>query len=247
MLSESKLRELIDLSHESKFSGIVKFGEEEFDRILENLKSEGFSGALCISFKKDGKLNSEWLIFSDGELRVIILEKDVASANPEVELIEDIRVREGAAEVLEFSDYVKKIVDEILENYSVKLKPSSQTIQNTKEEDVVTEDREELLKKYRIRINEEDIDFIIGKYRQNDKAAEIIQTMKMSLSGILGKKMAEKIVINQMKKLGIDENRANMKDMEKLLNSVYKAISFQIGKKKAEKLIEDIKSISEVL
>ncbi|WP_456475563.1 hypothetical protein [Candidatus Pyrohabitans sp.] len=242
MLDDKMLRNLINLCSGGKFSGVVMFSEEEFDRELERFRVQGFSGALRISFRSNGKLHSEWLIFCDGELKVVVYERDVAALVPELEILDEIKARDGAAEIIEFPDSVRRTVEEILEEYSPAV------TQEVKTEEVVEtpiEDREALLKKYRIRVNEEEIQFLIEGFRQEEEADHIIITMKESLSKLMGPKMAEKLVYSEMKKLG-SEGGIRMDDVERLLNRVYKAIAFQVGKKKAGALIDDIKSMAAI-
>lgn len=243
MLDDKMLRNLINLCSGGKFSGVVKFSEEEFDRELERFRVRGFSGALRISFRSNGKLHSEWLIFCDGELKVVVYERDVAAPVPELEILDEIKARDGAAEVIEFPVTLRRTVDEILDEYSCA--PITQEVK-TEAVETPVEDREALLKKYRIRVNEEEIQFLIEGFRQEEKAEHIIITMKESLSKLMGPKMAEKLVYSEMKKLGIDEGGIRMSDVERLLNNLYKAIAFQVGKKKAGALIDDIKSMSAI-
>lgn len=239
MIREVQLKELLRLAGRGNFSGVLKLGEGDLQEEIDRLAANGFSGALVMSFKEFGKLNSQWLIFIDGRLRAIVLERDVASTRPKLELLENLAVEVGAAEVLEFTHPLKQGIVEILGDYSVTIAPKTEATQE------VTLDRELLLKKYRIRVDERELEFLVNEFRKDEKAQEIFEALKKSLSRLVGNKMAEKLIKSEAKKQGIDPENIKMHQLEKFINGVFKMLKLQIGTKKAEAFKRDIIALAE--
>ncbi len=239
MLSEARLKELIRLAGRGDFSGVLRLREGELHTEMERLAENGFSGALVFSFKEGGKLNSQWLIFVDGRLRAIVLERDVASPSPKLELIENLAVEEGAAEVLEFSKPIRQSIIEIIGDYTVKVAPKVETTQE------VSLDRELLLKKYRIKVDERELDFLVEEFRQDERAQEIFESLRKSLSRLVGDKMAEKLIKSEAKKQGIDIDNIKMHQLEGLINGLFKMLKLQLGTKKAEAFKRDVIALAE--
>jgi hypothetical protein len=263
-MPSEELRNLVqNLNKNAEFKGAIRYNQEEFNQELDKLRAQGFSGALCVSFRDGETLNSQWVIFCDGKLEGAILERDVSAPVPQVELLEEVLLVGTYAEIYQFSDALKAEVESALrpsapgtvapsEEPPAEAAPvvhearepaeAAPVVQEAAEPEETAPGRRKVKE---IKVGGEELHLSVDEAKEREKVKDFIGIVRMCLSWLVGSKMGEKIILSQMRKQAITEDNATVEDMETFLKGVHKIVAFQVGGKKAGALIKDIKAMYE--
>jgi hypothetical protein len=225
---DSRLIAEILAQFKPEFKGEAMSAESLMKKIDE-LKAKNFTGAICLSSTGAQKSSCRWILFSEGDIKLVFLEE------AKIVFSEEDLGEGGTADIFDFSDFQVQMLRQAVGEEVTPLAPE-------------VLEREKILKKYRLREPEEDyIDAILKGYREptpeeRRHCEEIILSIKRDLTEMFGENMANKMFDRQFSELGIDKENMTTKDIGTLLDSLqHTVLERLIGPERTQETIRRLK------